>query len=74
LEGPKNLSADGQKALRDPKVMQKIKDDMLSGNEKFLENSGRIGGFKDDAGNYYIGEGHHRINAAMKIFEETGDA
>ena len=47
---------------------------MLSGNYKFLEDCGRIGGYIDEAGNYYIGEGHHRMNAAMEIFEETGDA
>jgi hypothetical protein len=46
---------------------------MLNGNYRFQSEEGIIGGWLDDAGNYYIGEGHHRMNAALQIFEETGD-
>lgn len=47
---------------------------MLNNKYMFRELRGRIGGYVDDAGNYYIGEGHHRMNTALQIFEETGDA
>ena len=46
---------------------------MQNGTFRFESPEGRIGGWKDAQGNYYIGEGHHRMAAAMEIFEETGN-
>ena len=63
-----------QKGLRDPKLVDKIKKDMLDGNYRFSSPEGKIGGWVDDAGTHYVGEGHHRMAAAQKILRETGDA
>ncbi len=72
-KGPKIRSAVAQTALRDRKVVDQIKCDMLNDEYLFTADRGRIGGYKDSDGTYYIGEGHHRMNAALEIFEETGN-
>lgn len=46
---------------------------MLKGRFRYQNPDGRIGGWRDSEGNYYIGEGHHRMRAALEILEETGD-
>ncbi|MEP0345625.1 RHS repeat-associated core domain-containing protein [Rhodopirellula bahusiensis] len=71
--GPRILSAEGQKGLRSPRVVAEIKGDMQAGRYRFKSDEGRIGGYYNE-GCYYIGEGHHRMNAAMQIFEETGNS
>jgi len=85
--GPKVQSGIGQKALRDRATVDQIEQDMKSGkfdwdgsknildpgNPKYPLD-GRVGGWKDAQGNYYLGEGHHRMAAAMEHFEATGDA
>jgi RHS repeat-associated protein len=53
----------------DPRVVQQIKDDMLAGRYRFDSPEGRIGLYVDRKGNYMIGEGHHRVRAAI----ESGD-
>ncbi len=63
-----------QTGLRNPGEVSRIKEAMLNRRYGFEEDRGRIAGWLDDAGNYHIGEGHHRMNAALEIFEETGDA
>jgi filamentous hemagglutinin len=66
--------------------VDKIKQDMLAGTYDWDGSrglldpvtgellDGRIGGYLGDDGTYYVGEGHHRMNAALEIFEETGDS
>jgi filamentous hemagglutinin len=51
-----------------------IKLDMLQGNYHYGEPHGRIGGWLDSKGVYYVGEGHHRMAAAQEVYRETGDA
>jgi RHS repeat-associated protein len=63
-----------QKGLRDPDLVDKIKQDMLSDQYRYSSLEGKIGGFLDEDGVYHIGEGHHRMTAAMEIYQETGDA
>ncbi|MCO6538489.1 MAG: hypothetical protein J6567_11120, partial [Gilliamella sp.] len=63
-----------QVGLRDPASVDRLKNDMLSGNFNFEADFGRIGGYIDNKGNYYVGAGHHRMVAAMEIYKETGDA
>lgn len=46
---------------------------MLAGRFRYDSPEGRIAGWRDAAENYYINEGHHRINAALEIRRETGD-
>ena len=53
----------------DPAKVQQYKNDMLSGNWRFNDPQGQIGGWVDSQGRYMIGEGHHRVQAAI----ETGD-
>jgi RHS repeat-associated protein len=63
-----------QVGLRDPASVDRLKNDMLSGNFNFEADFGRIGGYIDNKGNYYVGAGHHRMVAAMEIYKATGDA
>ena len=69
---PKIVSSRGGNTLAS-KVAQ-IKNDMLNGNYDFTAPRGRIAGFINDSGDYMINEGNHRMQAAMQIYQETGDA
>ncbi len=46
---------------------------MLSGRYEFQSPRGQIGGVVDHRGTYHIGEGHHRMAAAMEVYQETGN-
>lgn len=46
---------------------------MVSGNYRFTAPEGRIAGYVDSKGNYYISEGNHRMVAAQEIYKKTGD-
>lgn len=63
-----------QVGLRDPANIDKLKKDMLNGEFKFSESKGRIAGYVDGQGRYYITEGNHRMVAAQEIYKQTGDA
>lgn len=69
---PNIVSSRGGNTLA-AKVAQ-IKNDMLNGNYDFTAPRGRIAGFINDAGDYMINEGNHRMQAAMQIYQETGDS
>lgn len=47
---------------------------MQNGSFEYLSPKGKIAGYIDKKGIYYIGEGHHRITAAMEIFTKTGNS
>lgn len=61
-----------QDGLRDPMKMAAIKSAMMDGDYLYDVPGGRIGGYRS-GGAYYIGEGHHRMTAAMEIAAETGN-
>nr|WP_234016597.1 hemagglutinin repeat-containing protein [Pseudomonas palleroniana] len=63
-----------QVGLRNPQQVDQIKNDMLSNNYRFTAPEGRIAGYIDSKGTYYISEGNHRMVAAQEIFKKTGDA
>ncbi|CCO81318.1 hypothetical protein BN433_0713 [Erwinia amylovora Ea266] len=63
-----------QIGLRNPQQVDQIKNDMLSSNYRFTAPEGRIAGYIDSKGNYYISEGNHRMVAAQEIYKNTGDA
>ena len=63
-----------QVGLRNPQQVDQLKNDMVSGNYKFTAPEGRIAGYVDSKGNYYISEGNHRMVAAQEIYNKTGDA
>uniref|UniRef100_UPI001F5B75EA hemagglutinin repeat-containing protein n=1 Tax=Dickeya fangzhongdai TaxID=1778540 RepID=UPI001F5B75EA len=63
-----------QVGLRNPQQVDQLKNDMVSGNYKFTAPEGRIAGYVDSKGNYYISEGNHRMVAAQEIYKKTGDA
>lgn len=69
LTGIKSL----QTGLRNPQQVDAIKNDMVSGNYRFTAPEGRIAGYVDSKGNYYISEGNHRMVAAQEIYKKTGD-
>ncbi|HST20354.1 MAG TPA: DUF4157 domain-containing protein [Blastocatellia bacterium] len=72
-QGPRIRSGIGQRGFREPESIPQIKADMQNGTFRFEAPEGRIAGWRDAQGNYYLSEGHHRMTAAMEIFEETGD-
>lgn len=63
----------GQTRLSTPETVDQLKSDMLSGNYRYDSSEGRIFGWIDEQGTYYICEGHHRVVAALEIWQETGD-
>jgi len=50
----------------DAAQVEAIKQAMLSGAYDFSSAAGRVGGWVNNSGNYMIGEGHHRMTAAMQ--------
>lgn len=62
-----------QVGLRDPSQIDALKTEMLNGNFEFNSIRGKIAGFIDQNGNYYVSEGHHRMAAAQEIYQSTGD-
>jgi filamentous hemagglutinin len=63
-----------QVGLRNPDYVDKLKKDMLGGDFKFTDPKGKIAGYVDAQGRYYITEGNHRMVAAQEIYKQTGDA
>jgi RHS repeat-associated protein len=66
------FSASTQTEKLDKCLVQQYKHDMLNNLWRWRSVEGRIGGYFHN-GNYYITEGHKRMEAAMQIYEETGD-
>jgi len=62
-----------QIGLRDPTSIDLLKADITAGSYAYAEARGQIGGIIDTRGTYYVLEGHHRMAAALEIFQETGD-
>ncbi len=77
---PQALIVDGtviygsQNVLSKPGVIEEVKQAMQFGLYRFSDLAGRIGGEITEEGEYVIGEGHHRMAAAFKIFQETGNS
>lgn len=63
-----------QIGLRDPALVDKIKNQMKAGTFQFQEWQNRMGGVRDLLGTYHVIEGHHRMVAALELFHETKDA
>ena len=40
---------------------------------RYTDTEARVLGFVDENGTYYLTDGHHRINAALELWWETGD-
>ncbi|HBW40038.1 MAG TPA: hypothetical protein DEF84_04335 [Leclercia adecarboxylata] len=59
-----------QVGLRNPQQVEQIKNDMISGSYRFTAPEGRIAGYLDSKGNYYISEGNHRMVAAQEIYKK----
>lgn len=62
-----------QVGLREPQQVDQLKNDMLNGMYEFTAPKGRIAGWIDSKGNYYVSEGNHRMAAAQEIYKKTGD-
>jgi hypothetical protein len=62
-----------QIGLRNPTLIDRLKADLTAGSYAFEEARGQIGGVIDLRGMYHVIEGHHRIAAALELFQETGD-
>ncbi|PHI30900.1 DUF6862 domain-containing protein [Budvicia aquatica] len=57
-----------QVGLRDPAQVELIKNDMINGNFRYTAPEGRIAGYVDSKGNYYISEGNHRMARSARNF------
>jgi hypothetical protein len=55
-------------------IIDQIKADMLSGQYRFNSPEGIVAGVEDQQGIIHLTEGQHRMNAALEIFEETGNS
>jgi filamentous hemagglutinin len=62
-----------QIGLRDPALVDQLKTDMMAGHFAHQELRGRIYGVRDRRGTYYVKVGHHRMAAAMELFQESGN-
>ena len=62
-----------QIGLRDPALIDRLKKEIAAGRYSFQEPHGQIGGVIDNRGTYHVIEGHHRMAAALELFQETGD-
>lgn len=63
-----------QRGGLDNVTVDKLVQDMLNGTFDFKALKGQIGGFRDAAGRFHIGEGHNRIAAAREILKNTGNS
>src|ERR1051325_7611036 len=62
-----------QIGLRRPELVDRLKAAMIAGSYAFAEMRAQIGGVMDPDGVYHVVEGHHRMAAALAIFQDTGD-
>src|SRR5207244_2840119 len=62
-----------QKGLKDPLMVDRLKAEMLAGRFDYLAVNARVSGIRDERLVFHVVEGHHRIVAALEIFEESGD-
>lgn len=60
-----------QLGLRDAALVDTLKGQMRSGTFDFEELAHRIGGVRDRKGTYHVIDGHHRMVAALELWEET---
>ena len=70
---PRIRSGIGQTLLPQPERVDQIKEAMRTGSFRFESVEGRLFGWKDAKGTYYISEGHHRVVAALELYSEDGD-
>jgi hypothetical protein len=69
---PRIRSAEEQAVLPRSTTIDQLKLDMLTGRFRYESWEGQISGWIDKE-TYFISEGHHRVNAALEIYWETGD-
>jgi filamentous hemagglutinin len=51
-----------------------LKNAMLKGEYRFNAPEGQIGGWVNSKGEYMIGEGHHRMQAAIEAAKQSGNS
>ena len=61
-----------QEALRSPDLVDQFKADMLGGNWDYARRGSSFVYWRQGH-TVWVGEGHHRANAALEIGRETGD-
>ena len=62
-----------QKGLKDPRQVDRLKADMLAGTFDYLTVRAKVSGIRDAGMVFHVVDGHHRMVAALEIYEETGD-
>ncbi len=63
-----------QIGLKNPAIVDRIKDQMRSGQFPYHEIGCRVEGIRDLEGTYHVREGHHRMAAAMELYKENADS
>jgi len=61
-----------QKGLKDPPQVDKLKAEMLAGRFEYLAVHAKVSGIRDSRMVFHVVDGHHRIVAALEIYEESG--
>ncbi|GKX53885.1 hypothetical protein SOASR029_41940 [Budvicia aquatica] len=62
-----------QVGFRDPDYIDIVKDKMSNGSFDYSDMKNQIGGYFDEKGTYHVGDGHHRMAAAIELYKETGN-
>ncbi|MCX9044969.1 RHS repeat-associated core domain-containing protein, partial [Citrobacter portucalensis] len=61
-----------QIGFKDPDYIDIVKNKMFNNDFDFSLLENKIGGYFDCKGVYHVGDGHHRMAAAIELYKETG--
>ena len=62
-----------QIGFKDPDYIDIVKNKMFNNDFDFSLLENKIGGYFDCKGVYHVGDGHHRMAAAIELYKETGN-
>ncbi|HDS7112718.1 TPA: RHS domain-containing protein [Klebsiella aerogenes] len=62
-----------QKGLKYPDYVDVVKEKMSKEDFDYSKIANQIDGYYDSKSTYHVGDGHHRMAAAIELYKETGD-
>ncbi|UUE57800.1 DUF637 domain-containing protein [Pectobacterium aroidearum] len=63
-----------QIGLKNPELVDNLKNQMKNSDFNFSKMENRVGGYVDKNGKYFLQEGNHRMVAAKELYQETGNS
>jgi hypothetical protein len=64
-----------QPVLLKPQTYHEVREKMLNNDYDYTQPENKIGGYQlADRNIFYVGDGHHRMAAAMDLYWKTGNA